>query len=270
MTEKNLQFSGVMPHKMSISHLNIDSEDRLNVHDSHIHTECEIYFNISGDVSFMVEENIYPISPGSVIITRPNEYHHCIYHSNAMHEHYWILFSCAGNERLFDIFFDRAPGEKNLIVLMPEKADLLAKTFDMLIREELPEGRKYFEFFNIIEILESGAAGDSAPMSEDVVSAIKFISGNFGEQIVLRDISARLHVSTNTLERHFKSRTGITMREYLCQKRFANAAKLLAESASVFEAYEKSGFSDYSHFISQFKKRFGVTPLAYKKRLFKQ
>ena len=104
----------------------------------------------------------------------------------------------------------------------------------------------------MLDILENGAAGESAAMSQDVVDALKYISENFSETIVLRDIAAGLHVSVNTLERHFKSQTGITMREYLSQKRFANAAKILGESASVFEAYEKSGFSDYSHFISLF------------------
>ena len=266
-TEHNLQFSGMAPHSMKISHLSIDSHDRSNVHDSHIHSECEIYFNITGDVSFMVEEKIYPIVPGSVIITKPNEYHHCIYHSNTMHEHYWILFSCTGNQKLFDLFFNRAPGDRNLIVLLPEKANLLAQIFDSLLSEDLPESKKYFYFFNMLDILENGAAGESAAMSQDVVDALKYISENFSETIVLRDIAAGLHVSVNTLERHFKSQTGITMREYLSQKRFANAARLLGESASVFEAYEKSGFSDYSHFISLFKKRFGVTPLTYQKRL---
>ena len=32
--------------------------------------ECEIYLNLSGDVSFEVENRIYPVSPGTVILTR--------------------------------------------------------------------------------------------------------------------------------------------------------------------------------------------------------
>ena len=62
---------------------------------SHIHTRCEIYFNLSGDVSFMVEGHTYPISSGNVIISRPLEYHHCIYHNTLEHEHFCLLFSCA-------------------------------------------------------------------------------------------------------------------------------------------------------------------------------
>ena len=72
----------------SISYLKIDATSPLNHNESHIHKECEVYINLSGDVSFEVENRIYPISRGSVIITRPYEYHHCIYRSNALHEYF--------------------------------------------------------------------------------------------------------------------------------------------------------------------------------------
>jgi len=74
----------------SINHLDIDAASSLNQNETHIHKECEIYLNLSGNVCFEVENHLYPISRGSVIITRPYEYHHCIYRSNARHEHFWI------------------------------------------------------------------------------------------------------------------------------------------------------------------------------------
>lgn len=52
----------------------------------------------------MVEDQIYSVSAGSVIITRPYEYHHCIYHSNERHRHYLVLFSADNNEKILDIF----------------------------------------------------------------------------------------------------------------------------------------------------------------------
>ena len=71
----------------SVSYVDLESSFNINENESHIHEECEIYLNLSGDVSFEVENKIYPISRGSVIITRPYEYHHCIYHSDACHKH---------------------------------------------------------------------------------------------------------------------------------------------------------------------------------------
>ena len=59
----------------------------------HTHNEFELYVNLSGDVSFLVENNLYNLSRGDVIIARPGEYHHCIYRSDAPHKFFWILFN---------------------------------------------------------------------------------------------------------------------------------------------------------------------------------
>jgi len=101
----------------SINHLDIDAASSLNQNETHIHKECEIYLNLSGNVCFEVENHLYPISRGSVIITRPYEYHHCIYRSNARHEHFWITFSAEESEDLFRLFFGREKGTNNLIIL---------------------------------------------------------------------------------------------------------------------------------------------------------
>ena len=70
--------------RLQVAYSELDSKSKQNTFDSHIHNECEIYINLSGDVSFVVENKVYPIVPGSIIITRPGEYHHCVYHSNAL------------------------------------------------------------------------------------------------------------------------------------------------------------------------------------------
>lgn len=98
-------FHAIKPFNLMVSYLELYFESSENVYDSHIHEECEIYVNLSGDVSFVVENHIYPLKPGDIIITRPYEYHHCVYHSNKLHKHFWVLFSSSGNEHLFDIFY---------------------------------------------------------------------------------------------------------------------------------------------------------------------
>lgn len=89
---------------MEISYLELNSASSANVHNHHIHDECDIYINLSGDVSFAVENSLYPLLPGNIIITHPHEYHHCIYHSEKLHKHFWTLFQTSNNKELFDIF----------------------------------------------------------------------------------------------------------------------------------------------------------------------
>ena len=91
----------------SLSYVDLPPSVALNHDTTHIHRECEIYLNLSGEVSFEVENRIYPVSPGTVILTRPYEYHHCICHSDVPHRHYWITFSAQETEDYLSLFFRR-------------------------------------------------------------------------------------------------------------------------------------------------------------------
>ena len=74
MKSNQLAFSKFYPFQFSVNYIDIDAKASENQHEHHVHAECEIYLNLSGDVSFMVEDHIYPIVPGSMIITKPYEY----------------------------------------------------------------------------------------------------------------------------------------------------------------------------------------------------
>lgn len=234
--------------------------------DSHVHPECEIYVNLSGNVSFMCEQHIYPISPGSIIITRPYEYHHCVYHSNDVHKHFWILFSAKGNEKMFERFFNRPLGSNNLLSLRPADQKRLSDIcFSMLEAGRTPAA-DYRDFFNLIDLINTATVSDIPwdDRNDAVTLALEYIDRHFNERITVRELASLTHVSVNTLERHFSEKVGISPAAYIKKKRLANAAIMLSEGASVTEACFVCGFSDYSGFISAFKKSYGVTPLKYK------
>lgn len=271
MIEKKINYAGVEPFECIIHYVESNAFSNENQFESHIHNQCEIYINITGNGSFMVENNVYPISAGSVIITRPYEYHHCIYHSNAVHKHFWILFSAEKNELLFELFFKREAGERNLIVLPPEKLREIIEICRDMMKNETNHIKKYADFFALILLLEGKKSEDTAvemqKLPVDVEFAVKYINDNISSQITINFLAARAHVSVNTLERHFSETLSMPPSVYLKNKRLANAAQLLKSGKSVMESCEKSGFSDYSRFISEFKKKFGATPLKFQKSI---
>ena len=65
----------------------------MEIEGCHIHDFYEIYLNISGDVSFLHNKNVYRIEPGDIIISKPGEFHYCIYNSAAYHDHCCMWFS---------------------------------------------------------------------------------------------------------------------------------------------------------------------------------
>lgn len=110
-------FGGVEPFYMNIRYIETDSKSIGNVFEQHVHDECEIYFNLSGDVSFMVEDNIYPITPGSAVITRPYENHHCIYHSMPCTSTTGFCFHAAAMKNILICFSTELPGRAILLYL---------------------------------------------------------------------------------------------------------------------------------------------------------
>lgn len=266
MAYKKINFPQINSFDMQISFVEIDALSPLNVYDSHMHEEYEIYINLSGDVSFAVEERIYPVVPGTVIVTRPYEYHHCIYHSNEIHRHIWILISSGGNEDLFQSLFRRAPEAGNALRLGKSQTDEVLQVCRRL-SESTSTAEKYRLFLRFFGLLTSVKNEDiSYPTKEDdVTKAIMLL--NRDPDLSVGELARQCHVSINTLERNFKKALHVSPSVYIKKKRLANATKLLNAGYSVTEAAERSGFSDCSNFISTFKKFYHITPLRYKKQL---
>lgn len=256
---------------MKLSYVEITRDSPNNEYNSHVHPECEIYVNLSGDVSFMVENRIYPVLPGSIVITRPYEYHHCIYHSNALHKHFWILFSPNGNEHLLSRFFDRPAGSGNLLLLPSDQQKALFDLCrEMLDREDGALLRQY-RFLKMLCLLESATPAPTEVTSSypDVDTALAYLEKHYALPITVSELAALSHVSVNTLERHFEAVLHLSPSVYLKKKRLGIAAELLYRGATVSEACRNSGFSDDSRFIALFKKTYGVTPLKYREEVRK-
>lgn len=235
----------------------------------HIHDECQIYVNLSGDVSFVVEDTIYPIKSGDIIITRPLEYHHCVLHSSKPHENFWIAFPPDGNEDLFDMFFKRPPGKENLLVLPPDELEEFIAHCHKITNTAESAIEKYYNFFKLIDFLHKAKINtiQKSNVTQDVDCALSYIKKNISKPITIQDLAQNSFVSVSTLERHFKKKFGLSPYAYLQKKRLSNARKLLAEGNSVRIAAERSGFPDCSWFIVMFKKEYGITPHQYKKHI---
>jgi len=235
-----------------------------------MHEECEIYVNLSGDVSFEVENGIYPVSRGSVIITRPYEYHHCIYHSDKPHEHFWITFSAQEDEEFLQLFFRREKGKNNLIVLDESQLRELCAVLNALLSNEADPLLRRIYFLQTMHILCQGTGASSTSyvdnLPQDVAAALLYMDEHLSEDLSMETVATVCNVSLNTLERHFKEAMGLSPFATLRRKRLIASLEHLRKGDSVAECAYKCGFSDYSNYIQLFRKQFGLTPLQYKKK----
>lgn len=93
---------------------------------------------------------------------------------------------------------------------------------------------------------------------------LQYIHGHWREPLSLADIALQEHLSVGYMTRFFRKYAGITFTEYLSELRLKNAAyELSTHDASITDIAYDFGFRNVNSFISQFKKKYGVTPKKY-------
>ena len=60
--------------------------------------------------------------------------------------------------------------------------------------------------------------------------------------------------------RKFKDNTGMTLHNYILQKRLLYARDLIQKGTPIIKASMDCGFNDYSSFLRAFKKHFNCSP----------
>lgn len=239
--------------------------------EAHIHDCCEIYFNVSGNVSFAVENKVYPVNAGDIIISKPNEIHYCIYHSDQIHICYCFWVEAAPEySYLLSPFLNRESGEKNRITLSREGKERLRTLFDTMLacQDKAPmSAENLAAAAAVLDIIEKNRDNTepSVGLSARLGEILEFIDNSFTGSCSVNGICKKFYISRSSLYRTFRDELDITPSKYIENRRISNAKKLLEQGESVQAASEKSGFADYSHFISMFKKRFGVTPKKYQR-----
>lgn len=234
--------------------------------DMHLHDNCEIYVNVSGNGAFMVEKSLYPITRGDMIITRPNEMHHAVFGGDAVHEHYCIWFPVGENAPWLKRFLDRNLGEGNLLSPSPAEKEKLLQLLEKTEEERSNPLALTSCFLRLLLMIEGSGEGSAEPadLPRPLDAILDELRVRYKEPLRIADVSARHFISQSTLNRLFHTYLRISPHGYLENLRLAEAKRLLAGGADVTEAALECGFTDSSHFILLFRRRFGITPGKYR------
>lgn len=255
---------------LDFKHWRSVAQDPARNEEMHIHDACEIYVNVTGEGTFMVENRLYPVARGDMILTAPNEMHHGVFLGEACHEHYCIWFPAGENTAWLTRFFDRPRGAGNLLSLSaPDKERLLR----LLARMECElEGSKdvrsaTVSFLQLLLLIETAApeSAESVDVPYPLSAILDELRKSYREPIRMAEMAERYFISQSTLNRLFHTYLRISPYTYLEHLRLAHAKRLLAAGQDVTATALECGFSDSSHFIFLFRRRFGITPGKYRK-----
>ena len=113
--------------------------------------------------------------------------------------------------------------------------------------------------------------GKEQTITQDTMPVIKmakeYINQHFCESISLSEVADYCNVNSSYLSNLFHKQLGISYSKYLMQIRMERAVAYLKDSpeTKIYEIGEKLGFVSTKHFISVFKKYYGVSPTTYQK-----
>ncbi|HEP9161523.1 TPA: transcriptional regulator FeaR [Pseudomonas aeruginosa] len=126
----------------------------------------------------------------------------------------------------------------------------------------------------LLKPMLGGSGGDSDSESEQLLrKAMHFIKSNLElGQLTVGMLANELCVSERTVHRLF-SRKGMTVARQILEIRLERCAAALSsvkDCQSISLVADRAGFADISHFSRAFKRRYGVSPRAYRKEMIER
>jgi AraC-like DNA-binding protein len=106
------------------------------------------------------------------------------------------------------------------------------------------------------------AAAESA--SNPVSAVLEYVRGHLSEPLTVADIADLVNLSPSAFAHLFRDVTGRSPYQFVKEMRLDRARELLVDGdLTVARISKEVGYASVSHFISEFRGRFGVTPRAY-------
>ncbi len=248
----------------------------------HYHNQYEIYYLISGDRNYFIQDRVYHVEQGDLMIIRPNVLHKTVSCNPSSHERILIEFDTSFFENflatkeieLLDVFYK----ECSILHLDEAEKKQIVYCLNKLMQESKNNGTDHNLALKVyfLELLihinrfykELNALDYDHPskLHKRISEIITYINLNYGNDIGLDTLSKEFSISTAHLSRAFKKVTGISFIEYLNNIRVNEAQKLLIDTKlSILEIAEKVGYQNGTHFGRTFKSITGNSPSEYKK-----
>lgn len=257
-------------------------EPYFEMDSSHYHKDYEIYFLIKGTRRFFIEDSIYNLKGGDIVVLPKGVLHRTTYLNNLSHERFNVLFS---KDYLCDLcqtegsnFIERSFSGNPVITVLQSKREYVNTLFERLYAEY--NGNDRYSDINIknnlqeiiiflIRCLDFPYEYDGMELDTSdslMQEAARYISNNYNKELTLAKVAAQVNMSPTYFSKKFKESTGFGFKEYLINIRLKKASFMLLETKkSVTDIASDCGFNDSNYFGDLFRRAKGISPLNYRK-----
>ena len=235
----------------------------------HTHYFTELFYVISGEGSFQIEDMRFNIHPDQLIIVNPTIEHTELSQGNQPLEYFVVGLS--GQNFV-------APGSSETRYV---KLSCAAQREEYLfyfkaMMREMTEKEPSYEAVchNLAEVLvaklmrqtiHSNLGQESRKSSKECLKAQRYMDEHFKENVTLDILSELTHMNKYYLVHAFKRELGCSPINYLINRRIRESEFLLKTTDySVSQISQQLGFSSPSYFSQSFKKIVGIGPSEYR------
>lgn len=241
----------------------------------HLHSSLEIYYNIKGCKTFLVNDKFYHCEPYDLFIVPPMQIHKALLNNESEYERCVISISSDMIDKLndmpnlpekpFDILFSPESSNSPKVNLSEEEHKTLMDFVYDYNKPDIDTTDKFIILLRLLQFISNKYKTNTVcekDFSPQTVAekVLGYVEQNFKNKISVKILSKNMALSEAQLYRLFKTETGMTIKEYITMRRIAESKKFLCLGYSVKEAGFNSGFNDYQNFIKAFKKVEGYPP----------
>ena len=250
------------------------TEQKTDAYALHCHPFYEIFYFVSGEVSYLVEGKPYVPRPGSILLIAPHVFHGVRIDSDRPYSRFALHFDARlltlENRTLLLSPFHTEDGPKDIYYPHADEYEMpnyfqqlmACGTMSEDMRDLTLKIRLEALLSQLLTMSRSSEASSirPAPSAKSIAMIIEYLNEHIAEHLTLDDISSRFFLSKHHLNKVFRKATGTTVGNYVIHKRVILAQQLLLQGQTAGFASASAGFRDYSVFYRAYKKIFGHAP----------
>ncbi len=246
----------------------------------HFHDFYELSLIYEGESDFLVNGEQIKILPGTIHLVTPSDYHMQMTGEGQTFRYYNFIFA---PDILDDKLAEALENHTHPICLKLDsnKADeifslakKLLEEYDSLVADNAsPFCEEFIERgIELLCIYIARALPHKDSYEEDhllpIRQALSIVRRDYRQTITLQDISQKIFLSPAYFSQLFHKTVGVPFSAYLTDYRLQIASRYLSSNTlPLKEISLLCGFPTFPYFSAAFKKRFGVSPSAYRKKI---
>ena len=230
----------------------------------HYHSLYEIYFMLEGNCTYIIDNKVYNVQAGDIVIIPDGMIHHTKYDDL---NHSRILINCSPeyvptsvkNGLASGIYLYRNP------FIVDEARKIFEKAESEYMRkdaysDEILICHTHSLLYLLLRNSDSCITVDEG--NKVIEQAVAYIRENFASDITLSALAKKFSVSPEHFSRMFKKETGLGFSKYLNSLRLQYAEHLLKSTdiQNITQVAEICGFEDSNYFSKKFKEVYGASP----------